>query len=272
LTGILDSIPRAKDFTLYLGPDEAVDLTLLNHNRLVAYHRFSQVLIARLFTMVMFLEEARKLSPSGPLDHYRGHWLVLQLQRDDVLPKDTLYTVVNALKEASNEYLGWGDDFGKARELLDEISAYLPGISLALVVDEAQNIARMYREAFGDNSSSMTRSVLHELDGVLSRKGYVIYSGTGLIEKDVLDNTSSNVARVGMTTTQSYSQTKAFDSRDAQSMYILRYLPLYLRDSPSSRLLLGRAWDWLCGRYFLVLPYTTLANISSKASFHCIFC
>jgi hypothetical protein len=182
-----------------------------------------------------------------------------------------IYALVDELKDASDDYLGWGSDFGKARHLLDEIRTYLPGITLALVVDEAQNIAHMYSQAFRDASASISRSAMRELDSILVGNGYVIYSGTGLTEKAVEDNTGSNAARIVPSSTRTCSHTKAFDSRDAQSAYISKYLLPRLKNSPSGKLLLDRAWDWLRGRYFPVPMHMTFANISPQASFHCVF-
>ena len=49
------------------------------------------------------------------------------------------------------------------------------------------------------------------------------------------------------------TQIGAFDSELAQWTYILQYLPPHYADTPSGKMLLSRAWDWLCGRYVLCI-------------------
>jgi hypothetical protein len=221
--------------------------------------------------MRMVLEEARKISPTGSLDQYRKHWLVLQLQCNDILPRDIMARLAATLRFASDDFVNVDDKVdGPASKLLDDIGEYLPGISLVAVVDEVQTIASLYKEAF-KNDNNPPRAVLREWDSLISesRIPRVIYAGTGLTEKDIEACTFSNVARFGALKTQTYSKTDAFDSQNAQFAYMSKFLPSPLKDSPDGELLLYRAWNWLRGRYFLLLTHTSGPNISSKASFYC---
>ncbi|KAF8230515.1 hypothetical protein L208DRAFT_121499 [Tricholoma matsutake] len=61
-------------------PSDADLRQALEHDMPIAWRRFRQVLIARLLILQLFLEEAREICPEGPLDRYRGHWLMLQLR------------------------------------------------------------------------------------------------------------------------------------------------------------------------------------------------
>jgi hypothetical protein len=178
-----------------------------------------------------------------------------QLQPVDIFGIDIFQHLTEKLSQAGNSYLvGWGG-LQKVYELSNDIKQkFLPGNIFYTVVDESQTAAKRYTDAFRSYYyPSLSRSVLYELNRVTSQTvDCIIYSGTGIAVQDTEETIGDNVAK--FLPYQIFQRTDAFDSRDAQTRYILKFLPPHLKDSPSGKLLLDRAWTWLRGRYSLCRP------------------
>jgi len=248
MSNVLDSLPTASNFTDNL-PSASDQSRALSHNRNIARRRFRQVLTARLLVLLMFLEEARKVSPEGPLDQYRGHWLFFQLRPTDVVNRDIFNHLTSILNKASDEYLGVSGP-GEASTLSSNIyDDYLPLSPLYFVLDEAQRPARLFKEAYRSAvDTSMERPILREIVSAWDIPGYTIVSGTGLSIKEVQEAVQSQVVKPDVPW-RTRTKTGAFDSRQAQSCYISRYLPPHLVHSDSGQALLRRSWSWLHGRF-----------------------
>jgi len=192
----------------------------------------------------MFLEEASIICPEGPLDKYRGHWLFLQLRPEGVAQPDVFDGLTSILNKASNEYLGVKGT-REANKLSSRISHRgLP--RLYFILDEAQIPARLHRDAYRSaNDDSMQRPILGEIVSAWDKRGHIILSGTGLSMKEVQDAVGSQVLKNDILRPTICTKTGAFDSPEAQSSYISRYLlPNYVQGI-SGQSLLDRCWSWL---------------------------
>jgi hypothetical protein len=244
---VLESLSSASNFTKELSSTS--DLGPLDHNRMIAHRRFRQVLIAHLFVLRMFLEAARKVCPEGPLDRYRRHWLFLQLLPRDVVGNDIFLELTMILNKASDNYLGVKKTTAEKQEvtnLLRDIEG-ITSARLYLVLDEAQIPARLYRGAYRSADTSKERPILREILSAWDQLGYTIVAGTGLSVKEVKELVDSTVAKL-VVRWRTCTKTGAFDSPEAQSSYISRYLPPHLLQNDHGRLL-DRCWSWLRGRY-----------------------
>jgi hypothetical protein len=188
----------------------------------------------------VFLEEVRKVCPEGPLDRFRRHWLFWQLLRPQVVGCDAFHLLRMVLNKASDEYLGV-TGLGEADRVSHEISKIVPG-RLYFVLDEAQRPAGLYID------HSKPRPILCEILSAWGKTGHIIVAGTELSQKEAQEVVSSPVVKTNIPW-RIRTQTGAFESFEAQSAYISRYLPPhFLVDTPSGQSLLRRCWSWLQGR------------------------
>ncbi|KAF8229905.1 hypothetical protein L208DRAFT_144901 [Tricholoma matsutake] len=217
---------------------------------MIARRRFLQVLIAHLLVLRMFLEEARKVCPQGPLDRYRRHWLFLQLLPAHMAGGDIFLELTSLLNKASDKYLGVKEGWGEANNVSEEICRVISAPRLYIVLDEAQKPARLYKGAFRSAAdTSKERPILREILSAWDPIGHIIVAGTGLSQKVVEEVV--NIRRVVKTDVpwRTRTQTGAFESFKPQSAYISRYLPPHLVESLSGQSLLRRCWSWLQGRH-----------------------
>jgi hypothetical protein len=167
----------------------------------------------------------------------------------DVAKIDIFLVLTQVLNTAGDMYLGVNGPGGEAVTLMEEIDRRFISNPLYFVLDEAQLPARLYREAYRSaTDTSRQRPILREILSAWVIKGYTIISGTGLSVKEVEEATGSQVVKGDVLRWLTVTQTGAFDSPEAQSSYISRYLPRYLLQSDSGRSLLCRCWSWLRGR------------------------
>ena len=248
--GLLMELHMARGFTQILPSSTTQDSSELAQNTQMVCHLSQQVLVAHLLVLCMFLEEACKLRLKGSLDNYRDHWVYFQLQPMEVTGDDIFSHMMNILSDASDEYL---DD--ACLDLAWNIrSKYLLIIPFYIVLDEAQLATGTCTGAFRSDVDLMQSQPLLQIIMHLFAHlgiGTTIVSGTGLSLKIV----SQPRPRVAMLPKVAYTVTQisAFDSELAQWTYILQYLPPHYTDTPSGKVLLNQAWDWLCGRYVLCI-------------------
>jgi hypothetical protein len=241
---VLQNLPTAMGFTTELSTTDPC--RELKHNREIARRRFLQVLTARLLVLHIFLEEVRAINPKR-LDIYRERWLILQLRPMEVVEKDIFQSLTVILNKASNTFLGVHGEEGEACRLSVEIRKRFIPHKLYLVLDEAQVPARSLRASAAE--PSIQRPILREILSAWEQQRYIIVvAGTGLSVKEMKEAVGSRIVKPDIPW-RTRTHTGAFDSREAQSDYVSRYLPPHLVQSDSGRLLLQRCWSWLRGRY-----------------------
>lgn len=261
--GIRTYVPDFPGFRSVLPPSDAPGYeSALQTNRRIAGRVFSQLFLARLlifdlFTDIMNRHGARD-APQGP---YKERWLLFQLQPSLLHPKiwDVFDDLAGKLSQATDSYMNT-----KTKALLLRVRKFCTGEAgcdpatpstvhtpLFCVLDEAQYAATEHCSAFRSDQNGTHRPILREIvrawEGQSFGQGvFMVVAGTG-ISKDVVDQAMAS-AIMKDSKYRWCSDTGAFDQKDIQRRYMLKYLPPSLIESDSGKRLLERVWYWLHGR------------------------
>ena len=252
-------LAMTRGFTETLSSSTMQSSPELGQNRDLASHVSLQILITRLFVFRLFLEEAHVLGPNHSLDFYRDRWVYFQLLPGMIGHGDIFSKITGLLNKANDDYLV--NVCGCLS--VDIRSEYLPSMKLYIVVDEAQEAARKYPNAFKSYTNKnqcqpLLQCIMHAFDERCI--GPTIISGTGLSMKIVSQAIESRVFKVPAGN-WTVNKVGTFDSKPAQQKYIEQYLPPRYADTPSGKALLTRAWEWLHGRYVLCVSARALLII-----------
>lgn len=239
----------------------SLDPRFIKHIRDVARGRLAQLLLARFLLLGLLIQEAEKLERGLLQKEHRHLWVLLQVQpaifgkdfRDDVFTDLTRLLRGAETSELSNQIC--------TKRL--ELQPYLEAVHdpatgenapppFFCVLDEVQATIAPLSGRLGEfmsESSKAKRPILREIwlfwSRVLDQNMHLVLSGTG-IEFQSLEDTLSSIA----CKERGYKIVRdigAFNSREAQTKYIKRYLPAAW-DEPQWKEFLDRAWGWLRGR------------------------
>ena len=229
-------------------------------NESIATRCFCQLLTVRCLVFEWFLRTAERFFPDRPITEFKKHWLFLQLQPNRLHNEADLFrALLDVLKDAGDAYL-----LRRTQEVRDRLSALQNGFGLDkkfyLIVDEVQVALHRLDTCFrSDQNKSTNRPVLKPLirtwqDLVTSMP--IIVAGTSLSIDLINEPVGSAVMKRGAFSP--VATTGAFDDRDLQLAYILRYMPPHLSKSDSGQALINRAWNYCRGRCAISLTDLTL--------------
>lgn len=202
----------------------------------------------------------RERTPYSSLDTFRERWLLLQLQPHLVCPAgawDIFDDLTCRLSEASDHFIAvrTQDLLKRVREFCSEKSdASVEETPFFCVLDEAQYAATKHTSSFRSDHDGSQRPILREIvrawEELISGRGvFMVIAGTG-ISKNVVDQAMAS-AIMKESRYRWCSDTGAFDSFEAQRLYLSQYLPKHLLESEVGKRLLERLWYWLHGRFMI---------------------
>ncbi|KAL5476724.1 hypothetical protein ACEPAI_2910 [Sanghuangporus weigelae] len=242
-------IPRTKCFIRrphILDARRREDAYVSNHY--TAERRVHQVLMARVLMFERFLRMVQETFPLRSINEFKTHWLFLQLRSMRFLGVDVFLELSDILNDANDQYL-------KIRTRL--VHSYLIEIQetfnldeeFFLVLDEAQVAIDTLKGCFCSEQGGVGRPVLRPIIKAWREASEfpIIVSGTSLsidVVNDVV--TPAVIKRYPF---ELATKTGAFDNKDHQSRYILRYMPASLAGSVSGNIFLERVWNYVRGRH-----------------------
>ncbi|KAJ7510880.1 hypothetical protein B0H11DRAFT_2183616 [Mycena galericulata] len=210
----------------------------LEYNRLQAYRRVSETLLARLLIFHMFLEIVTGL---GRAQEHKITWLILQLHCVLGSYLDIFDDLTTALEEPMDVYT-WAnisDTFCDIHKMLG------PDPHLFFVLDEAQSAADRFPRAFHPDPgvSPILLEILqtwksHSLEGAAS----FVIAGTEIPPRIFAREEDTEALRWT-------SDTGAFDEKPLQEKYLRGFLPTTYLASETGQEFLQRAWQWARGRH-----------------------
>ncbi|KAL5514424.1 hypothetical protein ACEPAG_2512 [Sanghuangporus baumii] len=235
-------------------------------NHYTAERHVHQVLMARVLFFERFLRVAQEMFPLRSINEFKKHWLFLQLRSMRFLGVDIFLELSEKLKDANDNYL-------KTRNRL--VHSYLIEIQkkfgldegFFLILDEAQRATNELKGCFCSERGEVGRPVLRPIIKTwrVASEFPIIVSGTSLSIDVVNDVGTSAVMK-----TSSFrlaTKTGAFDNKDQQSRYILRYMPASLAESDSGNIFFERVWNYVQGRYrFTARLLSYLLNFGFRSS------
>ncbi|KAJ7175360.1 hypothetical protein C8R46DRAFT_1078619 [Mycena filopes] len=197
-------------------------------------------LLARLLVLQQFLELS---SSSGITEEHKKRWLLAQLSPHLF---DRPYPAVRLIAEPF-QYLSQilisndltyvrqniADALRKIRKLLGNDE------HLFCTLDQTQAAVPRGPQFFNDGKTILPE-LLKVWQSHLGSNWSVIAAGTK-IPKSLFDGDGEDYVWC--------SATGAFDTREAQDRYVLRFFPPNYATSASGRVLMTRIWDWLRGRH-----------------------
>lgn len=231
-----DCIPYRRGFVDHLPSSDSLAYPgILAENMRITERAVKSVLLGFLLVLRSFL---RIICDSGvPLtDDHKKLWLTLQLY-----PKILGLSHLRIFKDVVDLVIQAPDD-----EILDALASTWEDVQglcnvsadgFFVGLDEANYPARLFETAFKDEHGyhsilkQIVRSLKKSVPGVT-----IIVAGTD-IPKEYFHGDEWSSWRWT-------SNTGAFDTKDIQQEYLLQFLPPYLADSESSRILLENTWKW----------------------------
>lgn len=237
-------LPASQQFTKDLPPREtlAYDAILLSNIKFVR-RRFSHVLLARLLVFRLFIDVVHELHGHLTEDH-KKFWLMLQLC--SFLGDSDICTLLSSyFQHGTDSYVDEtiSDTLDAIHSAWDRVSE--SPLHLFFAVDEANSSSQKFTDAFSDEhgSHSILVEILRTWRGRMPSniQTTFIVAGTQIPRQDFLHD--------DWKTYRWTSDTGAFDTRESQREYILRYLPKTFAESPSGEALISSAWDWCRGRF-----------------------
>lgn len=221
-------------------------LTEDTSNRLIFKRYICAALLARAILFGHFRTNAKSKSISET--NQKRIWVLLQAwPRPPLLTADMFHELTNIILR------------GPLTFIVRELGEVWGGLDLGnaapfLVLDEAQDAARMYTRAFYAKDGVIHRSALSALiktlDSTLEALApYQIVTGTGLNLDQVRGEVRSGSIKLGEI--EVIHDTGSFLTKENQSAYIMRYLWPGKKEgelADDAKRLLRRAWRWLRGR------------------------
>ncbi|KAI4522598.1 hypothetical protein K525DRAFT_268745 [Schizophyllum commune Loenen D] len=251
----------------------------LNENHQFVGRRLDAILLARLEIFRCFLSHIPSSASPADAAVYRQRWLMLQLD-PKILPghreMDIFLHLSRAILEKCDSYFAEPPLSPLVRNGLiavtsggDPTSPYPTDPSHStgpfyIVMDEAQAVANLYRDAFRSATRkglreperrSLFRAILMNLvERVQKTPVVVLPTGTNVCQADLNDSTISASQRFEHNT-RSVHYTGGIETFEDLLAYALRYLPPRFLDNVSGRRLLRRMFVWLKGRYRFIAQY-----------------
>ncbi|KDR71862.1 hypothetical protein GALMADRAFT_281689 [Galerina marginata CBS 339.88] len=251
----------------------------LKTNREIAGRIFRRIFLARLIIFNLFAETMNDLVKRDEADDphvYKARWLLLQLQPSFVHPQvwDIFDELSSKLSKATDSFINTKTKalLANARSLCSYAKTGVSTTPIQMstsdtaqtpifcVLDEAQHAATQHCSSFRSDQNGAHRPILREIvkawEGQSFGQGvFMIVAGTG-ISKDVVDQAMAS-AIMKDSRYRWCSDTGAFDSRDVQQRYLMKYLPPNLLESDTGTRLVERVWYWLHGRYRFTAGYVS---------------
>ena len=254
LQSALESIATSRGFNddpWKLPTSERGDAFMFND--VVAKRHVYQILTARLLVFERFLEVAREVRPAASLNGLKLHWLHLQLCSEGIFSGVDLFARISSLLgDASDEFLLMGGRKLQYR-LVDLRTRFDLDIEFFLILDEAQVALNFLPDSFCSYSNNeLKRPVLSPIVDTFSRSASfpAIVSGTDLSINVVNDVVNASVG--GGEEFLLKIPTDAFDDKESQRKYIMRYMPRHIAQTDSGEALIERAWNFARGRWVYV--------------------
>ncbi|KAJ7070091.1 hypothetical protein C8F01DRAFT_543554 [Mycena amicta] len=197
---------------------------------------FGSILLARLLLLLLYLETL-EIDSSGFTGMHKKHWLSMQLLPDKIshLGTKPFNELSRILIEHDSTYLAQN-----IHTALNRIQSILGKEEpLFIVLDEASLAVEMFSDAFGGNS--LLQVIIQGWIDLTENRCTIICAGIQIPRARFEEGAGSDFAWT--------SNTGAFDDPVRQEEYMAKFLPPTLRDSPSGRFLIARAWRWLRGRH-----------------------
>ena len=236
-----------------------LDRKAIEHIRRVARGRLAQLLLARFLLLDLLIQEAGKLEGGLQQKEHRRLWVLLQVQPRILVSRfavDVFTDLTQLLRGA-----GIDDLESRINDKREELRPFLPAVQnpatgeaapppFFCVLDEVQATIAPQSGRLGQfmsDNNETPRPILREIwlcwSDIPDMR--LVLSGTG-IEAQVLNETlASNACKdQGYDIVHDFG---AFDCRETQKEYIMRYLPAAWHE-PQWKTFLDRAWYWLRGR------------------------
>ncbi|TDL26510.1 hypothetical protein BD410DRAFT_783559 [Rickenella mellea] len=241
------------------------DEKYITRNVKLATPCFKRVWLARLIVFDLFY---RLTSVKKRRAHrLRWLWVILQVKSEECVGADIFKELTDIL-QIVDEYtldpmiLQYKTTFEK---LLTKDEKFY------VVIDEAQYAAGLHPKAFLSENYTKHRPVLRQLTitWALQFPGHFVVCGTGLSVDVIIEALASNYVKEPKRC-RTFSSLGAFDTREAQEKYMLRYIPQeqYEPLTTSFAALLERAWRWLRGRHRITVQFVALLLFNKQKSPH----
>jgi hypothetical protein len=216
------------------------------HNSEAASRTFYGILFTRVMIFHAFLLAAHQ-QPEGITECTKRAWLLLQLSPYAFFKTDKFYdqTMIHMHKRSHEDLCSL------LVSELDSVREILGGAAIFLALDEAQDLAKLYKAFFLSHSDpGVPRPVIRNLVEIWSQHiSNIIISGTGLSMQSLEDALHSVVAKVNGQKTEPVTDLGAFESDFNQRAYFKRYLPPGFLTSKNGERLASRIVFWLHGRF-----------------------
>lgn len=216
-------------------------------NSWIASKALKKVLAARIVVFQLFLQLAIQVHGSLQETHKRI-WLLFQLS-DQLGPfAGTLHPFVRIMRKCFHRASGQALDMLVNR--LDDIRGeYLPQAHFIVGLDEAQRAVRLYRFSFmSSTSEGVFRSMLREIVKVFTKSPIkLVVSGTGLSLVELEEAMASGVSKPAKSV-QLFHQLGMFDTWPKLELFLKRYIPASILETPSGYRLQQRMREYLLGR------------------------
>jgi hypothetical protein len=228
-------------------------LSANRNNERIVKTRISTIVLARWIVFDTFIKVAKEVNGGVLHNDIRHHWLLFQAfpgrYGDPFLSLVHLYSTMT-LEEC---------EFLQSELTPTSVlgSAFDPAAdSFFYVLDEAQVAGSWHMRAFADAEGKapqpVLRPIIKHLTSISHPGSKTIVSGCGFSLKFLKTLLNSSVAK-GSAPWEFVHTTGDFDNQDMQLAYISRYLPPHFLLSPSGDVLKARMYEWLRGRYVVVI-------------------
>ncbi|KAF8341836.1 hypothetical protein F5887DRAFT_1062436 [Amanita rubescens] len=235
-------------------------------NNQIAYRAFRRVLAARIVVFELFLQVATQIDGALQAKHKRI-WLSFQLF-DQLNPQGggshPFIQIINKLRNASDDAL---DALVNRLDVI--IKKYFPHSRPILGLDEAQWAARSYPcSGMSSSNSGAFRSIIHEMVRAFTNAPVkIVVSGTGVSLADLEDSVASGVGK-STHKVKVFHELGMFDTWPKLKLFLERYVPASILNTPSWRCLQKRMQEYLRGRYRFTVSFLELFLMNGLQSPH----
>ena len=217
-----------------------------NTNKYIAYRAFRRVLAARIVVFELFLRVATEID--GPLQaKHKRIWLLFQLF-NQLNPQGggshPFIQIIDKLCNASDDAL---DALVNRLDVI--IKKYFPHSQLILGLDEAQWAARSYPySGVSYSNPGAFRSIIREMVEAFAKAPVkIVVSGTSVSLADLADSVASGVGKPTHNV-KAFHELEMFDTWPKLKLFLERYVPASILNTPSWRCLQKRMQEYLLGR------------------------
>ena len=238
-------------------------------NSQIASRHLRKVLAARIVVFQLFLQLAIKVDGELQEKHKRI-WLLFQLSNQLGPHGGTFHPFVQiirkSLRHASNEAL-----ITLVERLTDIHHEYkLQPSQFIIGLDEAQRATRLYPRSFiSSDSDGIFRSIIREIVKVFTKLPIkLVVSGTGLSLRDLEEPMASGVSKTGAF--RLHHQLGMFDTWPKLRLFLERYIPTSILESPSGYRLQKRIREYLLGRWVNIFLFNLSESDRQQISLLCI--